>query len=81
MEIKVESHHDSLHTNEEKLPLLKGVAMPNEDEQNLIQKAISQTFKSTAHLANLYLLEQFLLSSFYCPYFQIREIATRSVGP
>jgi hypothetical protein len=53
MEIKVESHHDSLHTNEEKLPLLKGVAMPNEDEQNLIQKAISQTFKSTAHLANL----------------------------
>ncbi|KAJ6999889.1 hypothetical protein D5086_008096 [Populus alba] len=53
MEIKVESHHDSLHTNEEKLPLLKGVAMPNEDEKNLIQKAISQTFKSTAHLANL----------------------------
>ncbi|KAL9392451.1 hypothetical protein Peur_016371 [Populus x canadensis] len=53
MEIKVESRHASLHTNEEKLPLLKGVAMPNEDEQNLIQKAISQTFKSTAHLANL----------------------------
>ncbi|KAJ6925918.1 protein DMP4-like [Populus alba x Populus x berolinensis] len=53
MEIKVESHLDSWHANEEKLPLLKGVAMPNEDEKNLIQKAISQTFKSTAHLANL----------------------------
>ncbi|KAB5560637.1 hypothetical protein DKX38_005594 [Salix brachista] len=53
MEIKVESHHDSSHTNEEKLPLLKGVATPNEIEKNLIQKAIGQTFKSTAYLANL----------------------------
>jgi hypothetical protein len=52
MDIKVDSHHDSLNAGEEKLPLLKGVAMPNEDT-NLVQKAISQTFKSTAHLANL----------------------------
>ncbi|KAJ6769893.1 hypothetical protein OIU79_020702 [Salix purpurea] len=52
MEIKVDSHRDSLDADEEKLPLLKGVAMPNEDT-NLIQKAISQTFESTAHLANL----------------------------
>ncbi|KAL3577035.1 hypothetical protein D5086_022318 [Populus alba] len=52
MDMKVDSHHDSLNADEEKLPLLRGVATPNEDS-NLVQKAISQTFKSTAHLANL----------------------------
>ncbi|KAF2303282.1 hypothetical protein GH714_016336 [Hevea brasiliensis] len=56
MEIKVEhgkSDHDH-HLNEQKLPLLEAdLPIPNTEEKNLIQKAISQTFKSTAHLANL----------------------------
>ena len=50
MEIKqldVPRNHD-----EEKLPLLHNKEVP-EAERNLIQKAISQTFQSTAHLANL----------------------------
>ncbi|OAY26244.1 protein DMP4 [Manihot esculenta] len=55
MEIKVEdgnSHDQNL--NEQKLPLLEAdLPMPNTEEKNLIQKAITQTFKSTAHLANL----------------------------
>ncbi|KAI9121678.1 hypothetical protein K1719_008711 [Acacia pycnantha] len=45
------SHVDDDH-DEEKLPLLRNKDVP-ETERNLIQKAISQTFQSTAHLANL----------------------------
>lgn len=41
---------DSNHHNEQKLPLLNNMEEP---EKNLIHKAMSQTFKSTAHLANL----------------------------
>lgn len=68
MEIKVEAEERD-HRKEEKVPLLKGVVAdpePNrnqlpllkgvaepEPDRNLIQKAIGQTFKSTAHLANL----------------------------
>lgn len=47
MDIKVEA--------EQKLPLLEdGITIvPNTDKRTPIQKAISQTFQSTAHLANL----------------------------
>ncbi|XP_057417752.1 LOW QUALITY PROTEIN: protein DMP6 [Lotus japonicus] len=41
---------DSNNHNEQKLPLLNNMEEP---EKNLIHKAMSQTFKSTAHLANL----------------------------
>ncbi|XP_050214510.1 protein DMP4-like [Mercurialis annua] len=48
MEIKV------LDDKHEKQPLLHDSPLPNtEENKNLIQKAISQTFISTAHLANL----------------------------
>lgn len=47
MEIKVEP--DSHNLDESKQPLLKGEP---ETEKTLIQKATSQTFQSTAHLAN-----------------------------
>lgn len=43
---------DSKNHDEEKLPLLRNMEVP-EAERNLIQRAISQTFQSTAHLANL----------------------------
>ncbi|XP_061341572.1 protein DMP6 [Gastrolobium bilobum] len=43
---------DSKNHDEEKLPLLRNTEVP-EAERNLIQKAISETFKSTANLANL----------------------------
>lgn len=52
MEIKVE-HEEFEHPNGLKAPLLQDMAVPREEEKNLIQKAISQTFQSTAHLANL----------------------------
>ena len=52
MEIKVEAE-DTPHHNEQKLPLLGDIPKPITDERTLVQKAISQTFKSTAHLANL----------------------------
>ncbi|KAK9267509.1 hypothetical protein L1049_009937 [Liquidambar formosana] len=53
MEIKVEAEH-SQHFNEEEFPLLQNIAaVPKAVEKTLIQKAISQTFQSTAHLANL----------------------------
>uniref|UniRef100_A0A2N9G0V4 Uncharacterized protein n=1 Tax=Fagus sylvatica TaxID=28930 RepID=A0A2N9G0V4_FAGSY len=49
MKIKVES--DSEYHDESKHPFLQNI---NEaEEKTLIQKAISQTFQSTAHLANL----------------------------
>ncbi|KAK0578934.1 hypothetical protein LWI29_018576 [Acer saccharum] len=51
MEIKVEA--DTNHVDEEKLPLLQDLPLPEMERKSLIQKAISQTFQSTAHLANL----------------------------
>ncbi|KAL7615764.1 hypothetical protein Lser_V15G04344 [Lactuca serriola] len=47
MEIKVENAKD------EQAPLLAITLLPESVEKTLIQKAISQTFESTAHLANL----------------------------
>lgn len=52
MEIKVENEGSGSYDHEEKAPLLDKSAIP-EVEKSLIQKAISQTFQSTAHLANL----------------------------
>ncbi|RVW20592.1 Protein DMP4 [Vitis vinifera] len=52
MEIKVEDEEFQI-PNGQKVPLLQDMAMPRAEEKTLIQKAISQTFQSTAHLANL----------------------------
>lgn len=52
MEIKVEAE-ETPHDDEQKLPLLGEIPKPITEEKTLVQKAISQTFKSTAHLANL----------------------------
>lgn len=46
----MEEGRNSHHQDEEKAPLLRDTAS---ERQNMVQKAISQTFKSTAHLANL----------------------------
>ncbi|KAI4296811.1 hypothetical protein L6164_036734 [Bauhinia variegata] len=51
MAIKVHVGDSDNHV-EEKLPLLRNMEVP-ETERNLIQKAMSQTFQSTGHLANL----------------------------
>lgn len=48
MEIKVDGYRE-----EEKVPLLQDPPVPDPEKKNLIQIAIGQTFKSTAHLANL----------------------------
>ncbi|KAE9591706.1 hypothetical protein Lal_00039065 [Lupinus albus] len=47
MDMNINEDHD-----EQNLPLLGNKEVP-EAERNLIQRAISQTFQSTAHLANL----------------------------
>ncbi|MED6213083.1 Protein dmp4, partial [Stylosanthes scabra] len=54
MDIKLEldNHNKIEHEDEGKLPLLQNREVP-EATRNLVQKAISQTFESTAHLANL----------------------------
>lgn len=52
MQIKVENEASGSHDHEETTPLLDKSTIP-EVEKNLIQKAISQTFLSTAHLAKL----------------------------
>ncbi|GLT29513.1 hypothetical protein SLA2020_043760 [Shorea laevis] len=52
METKMEGA-DSYHRHEEKVPLLGDMPIPDGEKKNPIQKAISQTFKSTAYLANL----------------------------
>ncbi|XP_004486106.1 protein DMP6-like [Cicer arietinum] len=52
MDINLEIDDDTKNNDEQKLPLLRNVEVP-EAERTLIQKAISQTFQSTAHLANL----------------------------
>ena len=68
MEIKVESSklnqdqnnqpHDHSDDEGQKIPLLKDIDLisleePDEIRKTLVQKAINQTFQSTAHLANL----------------------------
>ena len=50
MEIKAELG-DSKNHDERRLLLLGSIEIPSV-EQNMMQKAISQTFRSTAHLAN-----------------------------
>ncbi|PIN00875.1 hypothetical protein CDL12_26620 [Handroanthus impetiginosus] len=55
MEIKVGNENEnasSREISEQEMPLLVDKSLP-EVERNLIQQAISQTFESTAHLANL----------------------------
>ncbi|KAK6917611.1 Protein DMP [Dillenia turbinata] len=52
MEIKVEADEHQNH-EEQREPLLRTLPVVEAEQKNLIQKAISQTFQSTAHLANL----------------------------
>ncbi|KAK2966374.1 hypothetical protein RJ640_021518 [Escallonia rubra] len=52
MDIRVETEA-SQNLHEEKFPLLVDSFLPETVEKTLIQQAISQTFQSTAHLANL----------------------------
>ncbi|RDX57610.1 Protein DMP4, partial [Mucuna pruriens] len=57
MDVKVELYNSKKH-DEEKLPLLHSMEVPDgerskSERQSLIQRAMSQTFQSTAHLANL----------------------------
>ncbi|KAK7362789.1 hypothetical protein VNO77_04911 [Canavalia gladiata] len=51
MDVKIDLF-DSKNHDERKLPLLHNMEVP-EAERSLAQRAISQTFQSTAHLANL----------------------------
>ncbi|KAL6574027.1 Protein dmp6 [Orobanche hederae] len=44
---------NKVHINEDETPLLVSKDLPPEVERSLIQQAISRTFRSTAHLANL----------------------------
>ncbi|PWA42370.1 hypothetical protein CTI12_AA545480 [Artemisia annua] len=53
MEIKVENEVAPRKHVDEQSPLLEKTLLPEPVEKTLIQKAISQTFQSTAHLANL----------------------------
>ncbi|KAM5588132.1 protein DMP6 [Rosa sericea] len=53
MEIKIGAK-ESKHDGEQKLPLLHDTpALEIDEKRTLIQRAINQTFQSTAHLANL----------------------------
>ncbi|XP_021911540.1 uncharacterized protein LOC110825403 [Carica papaya] len=52
MEIKVHTE-DFRHHSEEKQPLMQDIPIPDTERKNLVQRAICETFKSTAHLANL----------------------------
>ncbi|OMO65181.1 hypothetical protein COLO4_31419 [Corchorus olitorius] len=53
MEIKIQGEESPEHA-EQKVPLLlKTLPVSGTEEKSLVQKAISQTFQSTAHLANL----------------------------
>ncbi|TKY59215.1 hypothetical protein E2542_SST16300 [Spatholobus suberectus] len=51
MDVKVDLYNSNNH-DEQKLPLLHNMEV-RDAERSLIQRAISQTFQSTAHLANL----------------------------
>lgn len=52
MEFKVEDE-ESWHLNDQKVALLQDMPRPQTGQRTPIQMAISQTFQSTAHLANL----------------------------
>ncbi|XWS19642.1 hypothetical protein CRYUN_Cryun31cG0033200 [Craigia yunnanensis] len=52
MEIKVQGEESHEH-GEQKVPLLQDLPVSETEKKSLVQKAISQTFQSTAHLANL----------------------------
>ncbi|XWS15782.1 hypothetical protein CRYUN_Cryun34aG0031300 [Craigia yunnanensis] len=52
MDIKVQGEESQEH-GEQKVPLLQDLPVSQTEQKSLIQKAISQTFQSTAHLANL----------------------------
>jgi hypothetical protein len=52
MDVNLEIEDDSKNNDEQKVPLLRNAEVP-EAERSLVQKAISSTFQSTAHLANL----------------------------
>ncbi|XVF25745.1 hypothetical protein REPUB_Repub13aG0240200 [Reevesia pubescens] len=52
MEIKVQGEKSLEHV-EQKVRLLQDLPVSETEKKSLIQKAISQTFQSTAHLANL----------------------------
>ncbi|KAF3613955.1 hypothetical protein FXO37_36161 [Capsicum annuum] len=67
MEIKVENETPR-NLDQEKAPLLEKSELP-EVKKNLIQQAISQTFKSTAHLANLLPTGSVLAFQFLSPIF------------
>ncbi|XP_039068406.1 protein DMP4-like [Hibiscus syriacus] len=54
MEIKFQGDESTHEHGEHKTPLLRNLAeTPETERKTLIQQAISQTFQSTAHLANL----------------------------
>ncbi|KAK8524491.1 hypothetical protein V6N13_015511 [Hibiscus sabdariffa] len=57
MEIKFQGDESTHEHGEQKAPLLQNLALreeiPETQRKTLIQQAISQTFQSTAHLANL----------------------------
>jgi hypothetical protein len=76
MKIKVES--DSEYHDESKHPFLQNI---NEaEEKTLIQKAISQTFQSTAHLANLLPTGTVLAFQLLSPISQMKVSVIRSAG-
>ncbi|GAU23599.1 hypothetical protein TSUD_385880 [Trifolium subterraneum] len=52
MDVNLEIEDNSMNNEEQKVPLLRNAEVP-EAERSLVQKAISSTFQSTAHLANL----------------------------
>ncbi|XP_071721436.1 protein DMP6-like [Rutidosis leptorrhynchoides] len=53
MEVNVENETLDQNIQDEEAPLLDKTLLPEPIEKTLIQKAMSQTFESTAHLANL----------------------------
>lgn len=53
MEVNIENEAVVRDIQDEEAPLLDKTLLPEPIEKTLIQKAISQTFESTAHLANL----------------------------
>ncbi|XP_007025538.2 PREDICTED: uncharacterized protein LOC18596785 [Theobroma cacao] len=52
MEIMIRGEESPEH-GEQKVPLLQSLTVSETEKKNAVQKAISQTFQSTAHLANL----------------------------
>lgn len=80
MEIK-EENESSRNIIDEEIPLLVESTIP-EVQKNLIQKAISQTFVSTAHLANLLPTGSVLAFQLLSPIFSNQgdcDVASRSL--